>query len=72
MPDNTQMEQGHLYRHEDPTYNKGQLGKGVNIGGSVQGKSGSNLSIGGDSYAGKLKEVWSKATSAASKFKRPK
>lgn len=69
MSDNAQMEKGHLYKAEGPhSYNKGQTGKGVSIGGKVTAKKGQPFDQGSDAYAGKLKKTFSKAMKASSKF----
>ena len=72
MPENAQMEKGHLYRHEDPTFHKGETGKGVSIGGGHKDNPSTTIKVEGDSYASKLKGMWSKATGAVSHFKRSK
>ena len=68
MTKSTQMEQGHMYKAETPSYNEGQTGKGVAIGGSVTTKGGSDLPLKGDAYAAKLKKQWSSAEKAGGKF----
>jgi len=67
-----QMEKGHLYKKEQPSFQKGELGKGANVPADKQGTAGSPLPMGADKYATKVKEIWNKALSAATKFKRPK
>ena len=62
-------EKGHLYAAEKPhSYNEGQTGKGVSIGGKVTAKGGSPMPVGGDKQAGVLKKVWNRAASAAGRF----
>jgi hypothetical protein len=53
---------------EQPTFNKGQTGKGVEISGKVTAREGTGMDIGGDPLAGRLKKTWSKAESADSRF----
>ena len=63
------MERGHLYPAESPSsYNKGQTGKGVTVGGRVTAKEGSSFPQGNDGYAAKLRETWNKAKNAAGRF----
>lgn len=62
------QEQGHFYPAERPSYNEGQTGKGVAIGGKVTARGGSPLPVGGDAYAKKLKKDWSGAESSGGKF----
>lgn len=64
---NAQQEKGHLYKAEKPSFHKGETGKGVAIGGKITSKAGTPLKM-GDSYAGKLREEWSKAENASGKF----
>jgi hypothetical protein len=64
------MEQGNLggYPHEEPSYNKGQTGKGASIGGKVTAMEGESFPQPADTHGSKLKEEWKKAESAKSKF----
>jgi hypothetical protein len=61
-------EEGSLPRAEKPTYPKGQTGKGVRVGGGHKKNPSSPLKI-DDPYAHKLRGIWRKATSAATKFR---
>lgn len=68
MPEPTAQERGHLYHKEQPlSYNKGQTGKGVTIGGKVTAKTGSPLQM-GDTSAKKLRKEWRAAEKAHGKF----
>lgn len=65
----TAMEQGHFYKAESPSsYNKGQTGKGVEIGGKLTTGAGTPLEVGSDAYAQKLKKDWMVAESSGGKF----
>lgn len=70
MTQNTSLERGMVggYRAETPNYNRGQTGKGVDIHGKVAARKGEEMKVGGDNYAGKLKDTWSSALNAKSKF----
>lgn len=63
-------EEGHLRKHEDPTFHKGETGKGVSVGGRHIDNPSTSEKVGGDRYAGQLKKLWGQALSAATKFKR--
>ena len=53
---------------EDKQFNKGQTGKGVEIGGKVTAMGGTSMEIGSDPLAGRLKKTWSAAEKAAGRF----
>ncbi len=62
------MNEGKLPAAEQPSFNKGQQGKGASIGGKVTARSGEVMAVGGDSHASKLKKTWSQAQSANGRF----
>ena len=66
MPENAQMERGHLYPAQKPSYNAGQTGKGATVTGDHQNNPGTVLPIGNDPYAASLKKTWSQSTNGKS------
>ena len=63
------MNQGIAPPPEQPSsFNEGQTGKGVEIGGKVTAMEGSDMPVGNDPHAGKLRQTWNKAKNANGKF----
>lgn len=73
MSDNTfntaaKMNEGHLPAAEQPTFQKGEQGKGAQIGGKVTAMEGSPLPINNDQHAKDLKKTWNQAERANGQF----
>ena len=65
-----EIEEGRIcaYPAEQPSsFHKGQLGKGVSIGGKVTAKGGSPVEI-SDTHISKLKKEWGAANRANGRF----
>lgn len=71
MAEPTSLEQGKIgsYPAEEPgSYNKGQTGKGVEVPPNNTGKVGTEMSVGGDSQAKKLKKTWNTSMKSNGRF----